>query len=190
MAITIALVIYSSVSIGYTIALAQNSTNSTRTDDYAENLNSIFSTILTFAISLGAFIYTKFIAGRKDEENYAFFKSGLGFLNLLKDKEQTIHESNKMTFKLFETVDPRIFDKILEKYPLAKLEVTKAKIAAITDRIQSLTQILNGSDGNKLSTAETKKIKDEIASLVKQEQEINTDIGVRSSNTDGVSPIP
>lgn len=190
MAITMALMIYSSVSIGYTIALAQNATNSTRTDVYADNMNSIFSTILSFAISLGAFIYTKFIAGRKDEESFAFFKSGLGFLNLLKDKEQTIHESNKMTFKLFETIDPMIFDKITEIYPLAKLEVTKAKIAAITEKIQALTSVLNSSDGKKLNTEETKKIKEEIASLVKQEQEINVDKGVRSSNTDGVSPIP
>jgi hypothetical protein len=185
-----ALMIYSSVSIGYTIALAQNQTNSTRTDDYANTMNSIFSQILNFAIAIGAFIYTKFIAGKKDEENYAWVKSGLGFLNLLKDKEQTIHESNKMTFKLFETVDPRIFDKLTEVYPLAKLDVTKAKVFAITEKIQALTAVLSGSDGKKLSTSQTKQIKDEIAALVKQEQEINADQGVRSSNTDGVAPIP
>lgn len=171
--VSMVLVIYASVSITYT--LAQNQTEN-RTEDYTNTMNDIFGEILVLAIAIGNFIYTRFIAGRSDEANFAMLKSGLGLLQLIKDKEATIHESNAITFKLFETIDPSIFNKINEYFPLAKLQATRDKTLAISQKIRALTELLDLA-GGKLSASETQKIKNEIISLVQEEQAINVDVG-------------
>lgn len=174
--VSMVLIIYASISITYT--LAQNQTDDDRTTEYTNTMNDIFGEIIVLAIAVGNFIYTRFIAGRSDEANFAMFKSGLGLLQLFKDNQSTIHQSNAMTFKIAETIDPKIFDKVTEYFPLAKLKVTAEKNKALSQKIIALISILDELSGNnRLSAKESQKIKNEITSLVKEEQEININNG-------------